>query len=716
MFKYNIENNQLLSNNGKINLILKGWAFHTEKPINIKVIDGKGKKHEYKLQKSRRNDVFKHFENNNNALESGMILEINSIDKNIKKIMVVFLDEQENILGEHIVDIKKLNLEGFNSKISYKNLEKVFRSVKSDGIRLTYNKIINKFNNLGTSNLEQETIEPYFFMDESYQYEPSENHNIILIINSTNNIAKDYYLQTIKSIKNQQIKTIINVYSATNEKLVLEYNDLLKNCTNIKCEKILSTNDDLLKFIKSNDRDSIDAYYIILTSGDCLASSTLSRVQEALDHNNAKIITFNEDRILGEDYIAPLYKEDAINQKRNKNVIFRKALVIHQSVIEDYLENKINISDIHTINNVLYHYRITKNSNKLSNVKPIAFYLPQYHAIPENDEWWGKGFTEWTNVTKGESLFEGHYQPHIPSELGYYNLVEDKSIQYKQIELAKEYGIHGFCYYYYWFNGKRLLEKPLDNLLADKGLDFPFCICWANETWSRRWDGQEKEILIKQEHNEETDTNFIEDVIPILKDERYIKIDGAPLLLIYRAELFPNLKETIKKWKKVCKENGINNLHVSLVQSFGLTDANIYGGDSAVEFPPHGVITGEISKTMPNLVKEFGGSIFDYRDVVARYVNKRPDYYKVFRGTMLSWDNTARRGANSNIFNYANPEEYSKWLTGIIDYTTNFNDDEYQYIFINAWNEWAEGTHLEPDEKYGTEYLQKTKDSLYSNY
>lgn len=717
MFNYNIENTQLSVNKGKMTLILKGWAFDTEHDINIRAVDNLNKNYECKLQKCRRNDVFKYFENNTNALDSGIIVEINSIKKNTNKIDIFFIDKEENILGKHTIDLKKISLDCFNSRISCENLKKILKSVKEDGIKLTYDKIINKLQKINTGNNEGGIIEPYFFIDESYEYESSGSHNITLIINSTNNItSKNHYLETIKSIQTQNFTNIINLYNSQNEQIVLNYSDTLRSCKNIKCEDILIKNDQVLEFIKKTNKTDEGIYYCILTAGDCLASSTLARIQAVLDNESAKIITFNEDRILEEDYIAPLYKEDTINQKRNKDIIFRKGLVIHESMIADYLEDKIDISNIHIINKVLYHYRVNKNSNKLSNVKPIAFYLPQYHAIPENDEWWGKGFTEWTNVTKGKPLFEGHYQPHVPGELGYYNLVEDKSIQYKQIELAKEYGIYGFCYYYYWFNGKRLLEKPLDNLLADKGLDFPFCICWANETWSRRWDGQEKEILIKQEHNEETDLKFIQDILPILKDERYIRVDGAPLLLVYRAELFPNLSKTIEKWKEVCKKNGINDLHVSLVQSFGLTDPNIYGGDSAVEFPPHGIITGEISKTMPDITKDFGGNIYDYRDVVSRYVNKRPDYYKSFRGTMLSWDNTARRGVNSNVFAYANPKEYKKWLTGIVDYTTNYNDDEYQYIFINAWNEWAEGTHLEPDEKYGTQYLQATKESLYSNY
>lgn len=716
MFNYNIENIQMLSNKRKFDLILKGWAFDTDQEINIDVIDNQGKKCVYRLQNSRRNDVFKYFENNSNSLDSGIVLEINSLKKDISKIKIVFLDSQKNVLGEHIVDIKKLNLEGLNNKISYENIVKVFKSIKKDGIKLTYNKITSKIKNIQAGNSEEKVLEPYVFIDEDYKYDSINEHNIVLIINSTNHITSNNYLQTIKSIEIQKFDNIINLYSIDNENLILESSNLLENCTNIECKEVLKTNDELLKFVKVNKINIKDAYYVVLTAGDCLAISTLARIKEVLDNNAAKVITFNEDRILESNYVAPLYKEDAINQKRNKNIIFRKGLVIHEGVIESYLEDSINLSDIYIINTVLYHYRVNKTNDNLSNVKPIAFYLPQYHAIPENDKWWGAGFTEWTNVKKGKPLFDGHYQPHVPGELGYYNLVEDKSIQYKQIELAKEYGIYGFCYYYYWFNGKRLLEKPLDNLLADKKLDFPFCICWANETWSRRWDGQEKEVLIKQEHNEETDNRFIEDIIPILKDERYIKVNGAPLLLIYRAELFPNLENTIRMWKEVCKQNGIDNLHVSLVQSFGLTDPNIYGGDSAVEFPPHGIMTGEISKTIPSLVKEFGGNIYDYRDVVSRYVNKRPNYYKEFRGAMLSWDNTARRGANSNIFHYANPDEYRKWLTGIIDYTTNFNDDEERYVFINAWNEWAEGTHLEPDNQYGRQYLQATKESLHSNY
>lgn len=715
MFNYNIENVNISNNNGKKIITLTGWAFDTEKRINVDICDDKNNKYEYTIKNIRRNDVYKYFNNDNNALDSGIVLELKLKRKRISKLNIIFRDDNNIVLKNHVIDIKDLGICNIKNKLSYENLLKAFKSLKMNGLKITYEKVKNKFKNISNEIEQEEIIKPYIFIDENYEYKSIKDNNLTLVINSTNIVEEEFYIETLKKIKAQKFDRIINIYNENTNKLLVLISSEFENYLNVKCEYKLNCNKEILKFLLDSRLSENDSYYMTFNIEDGLSSSASNQIREALDTYNDKVLTFNEDRILDGEYISPLYKEDVINQKRGMDILFRKGIVIQGNKIEAFLDDKIQISDIHIIDKVLYHYRVSKIDRK-SNVKPIAFYLPQYHAIPENDEWWGEGFTEWTNVRKGKPLFEGHYQPHIPGELGYYNLVEDKTIQYKQIELAKQYGVYGFCYYYYWFNGKRLLEKPLDNLLNDKGLDFPFCICWANETWSRRWDGQEKEILIKQEHNEETDIRFIEDVIPILKDDRYIRVDGAPLLLIYRAELFPNLADTIEKWKKVCRENGINELHISLVQSFGLTDPNIFNGDSAVEFPPHGIITGEISKSVPGLTKEFGGNIYDYRDVVSRYVNKRPDYYKVFRGTMLSWDNTARRGSNSNIFHYANPHEFQKWITGIIDYTTNYNDKENQYIFINAWNEWAEGTHLEPDEKYGTEYLEATKNSIYSNY
>lgn len=710
MLNYNIESVQSVLNKKKINLIIRGWAYDTDNKINIKIIDNKSVSYNIKIKYENRNDVYKYFNNESAALNSGFILEVEGINKNIRELKIIFSNEVEKKLGEYIIEENQLLNYDKTDFISRQNWNKFIRSLKEDGIKTTYNKVINKVKSPKEQYNTMNIVEPYIFTDEPFEYLSNNKYNFIVVINATlPYVTNQDYLNTLNNIKIQKYHRIISIINTKNR--ILEE----KNEEIIKLEKTLYTHKEIFKIVKKQ-KDIKNAYIFLIDAGDLLAISTCKRVQKAIDDSETKILTFNEDRLINNTFVAPLYKQDILLKNRGLATLLRKAIVIHSSLIDSYINDNVDVNQVYIINQVLYHYKVYSEQKQTNKIKPIAFYLPQFHAIPENDEWWGKNFTEWVNVKRGLPSFQGHYQPHVPANLGYYNLVKDKSIQYKQIELAKEFGIYGFCYYYYWFKGKRLLEKPLDTLLTDKNLNFPFCICWANETWSRRWDGAEKEILIKQEHNEETDENFIRDVIPILKDDRYIKVGEAPLLLIYRADLFPNLANTIIRWKEICKDNGIPNLHVSLVQSFGLTDPNIYGGDSAVEFPPHGIATAEISNSIPNLIKNFGGNVYDYRDVVLRCCNKRPDYYTQFRGAMLSWDNTARRMENANIYHYATPEEYKKWLMSIIDYTINFNDDDYQYIFINAWNEWAEGTHLEPDEKYGTQYLEVTKQCLESNY
>jgi hypothetical protein len=343
-------------------------------------------------------------------------------------------------------------------------------------------------------------------------------------------------------------------------------------------------------------------------------------------------------------------------------------------------------------------------------VNLIAFYLPQFHPIPENDAWWGKGFTEWQNVSKAVPQFSGHYQPHLPGELGFYDL-RLPEIQARQIALARKYGIYGFAFYYYWFNGKRLLEKPLDLFLQSKE-DFPFCICWANENWTRRWDGQESEILIGQEHSQESDLRFIQDVSPILKDKRYIRVNGRPLLIVYRANILPDVSRTVSLWREYCKSHDIGDPYLVAAQTFLFKDPREVGFDAAVEFPPHNVEMSDISHLLKISNPNYKGAVADYRHLVEKADYMVTPEYKLFKTVFPGWDNEARKPGRGYTFAFSTPELYKNWLLKAARFTLQEQDPEKRLLFINAWNEWAEGAHLEPDRRYGYAYLQATADAL----
>lgn len=343
-------------------------------------------------------------------------------------------------------------------------------------------------------------------------------------------------------------------------------------------------------------------------------------------------------------------------------------------------------------------------------VRLIAFYLPQYHPIPENDLWWGKGFTEWTNVVKARPNFKGHYQPRVPADLGYYDLRQPE-VRRKQADLARRYGISGFCYYYYWFTGKRLLNLPLDEVLASGEPDFPFCICWANENWTRRWDGMDSEILIAQEYSAGDDRNFIRSLIPFFKDRRYIRINNRPLLLVYKVGLFPDPVGTTNLWRKECRDAGVGDIYLAAVQGNEFFDNPwIYGFDAAVEFPPHRFNSGAGPQRIIN--KKFSGTIFDYPATAQCFAGREAPDFRLFRTVMPGWDNTARRQDAGNIFINSTPEMYGKWLKQMIEWTMLHAEGEERIVFINAWNEWGEGNYLEPDKKYHHGYLEATLKAL----
>ncbi|OXA81456.1 Glycosyltransferase WbsX [Flavobacterium aquidurense] len=357
----------------------------------------------------------------------------------------------------------------------------------------------------------------------------------------------------------------------------------------------------------------------------------------------------------------------------------------------------------------------------MQKIKPIAIHLPQFHPIPENDEWWGKGFTEWTNVTKAKPLFEGHYQPQLPTDLGFYDLRLPEARK-AQADLAKSYGIQGFCYYHYWFNGKRLLEQPIDGMLQQSDLDMPFMLCWANENWTRRWDGKEEDVLIKQDYNFEDDKAHMRWLCEkVFSDSRYIKVDNKPVFILYKHSLLPDIKKTVDLWRAIAiEEFGFEDLYLCITDSFGdTTDPNQIGFDASIEFSPLAVIKNKLEikekKGLLDLLKRKQKETpIDYRDFelgVTNCIEKNIPSYKFFRSVTPSWDNTARKKEKGTVALGSSPDLYYKWLRHIVTHFKPYSEDE-NFIFINAMNEWAEGNHLEPCIKYGNAYLEATKKAL----
>jgi lipopolysaccharide biosynthesis protein len=346
-------------------------------------------------------------------------------------------------------------------------------------------------------------------------------------------------------------------------------------------------------------------------------------------------------------------------------------------------------------------------------LKIIAFYLPQFHPIPENDEWWGKGFTEWTNVTKARPLYKGHYQPQLPSDLGFYDLRLPETRD-AQAALAREYGLHGFCYFHYWFRGKRLLERPFNEVLASGRPDFPFCLCWANEPWTRRWDAQEHNVLIGQSYAPDDDLAHIRWLLRAFEDDRYIRVEGKPLFLIYRSSHLPDAARTIELWRHEARRAGLGELFLCTVEgNFARTDPQSVGFDGAVEFQPNLLFYQSLTTRvrLRFLRKVFGRPLLTYSELIRRALAQPEPTYRRFRCVTPSWDNTPRRGAGAFVIHGSTPDAYERWLRTVIARSSPTADGE-RIVFVNAWNEWAEGNHLEPCQKWGRAYLEATQKAV----
>lgn len=352
------------------------------------------------------------------------------------------------------------------------------------------------------------------------------------------------------------------------------------------------------------------------------------------------------------------------------------------------------------------------------NHRTVAVHLPQYHPIPENDKWWGKGFTEWTNVAKSNPRFANHYQPHLPADLGFYDLRLPQTLN-DQAALAKDHGIFGFMFYHYWFSGKRVLEKPIENYFEDKAIDFPFMLCWANENWTRRWDGRENDILLSQEYSAEDDKRHFKTLLPYFLDDRYIRINDKPVFVIYRTELFPDIVKTTEIWRQEALKSGVGDLYLIRVESFksGVIPADI-GFDASMEFQPNWAslpkryLPGKGKRAVDKLLgrKRFylKDKIYSYSDLIENSLSSPRASYLKYPTVTPMWDNSARRAENATIFTGSSPSLYEYWLKESISRFESPTPEE-NLVFINAWNEWAEGNHLEPCQKWGRAYLEATK-------
>ena len=348
-------------------------------------------------------------------------------------------------------------------------------------------------------------------------------------------------------------------------------------------------------------------------------------------------------------------------------------------------------------------------------VRLIAFYLPQFHPIPENDEWWGEGFTEWRNVAKADPQFPGHYQPHVPADLGFYDLRLAETRE-QQAAMARSYGIHGFCYYHYWFNGRRLLERPFEDVLASGKPDFPFCLCWANDPWSRRWDGRDDELLQAQTYSDDDDLRHIEALIPALSDPRAITVEGKPVFLVYRGKHLPNAARTTRLWRKRVRAAGLPGIHLVAVETawdLGW-DATAAGFDAKVLFQPQfgRLIThGSSNGARHSIPGKDRLQVYDYRAAAECMHRIEPVSYRRYETVVPNWDNTARVGENAVVLHESSPEAYEQWLRRAVDRARRHPSD-HRLVFVNAWNEWAEGCHLEPDLRHGHAYLEATARAL----
>lgn len=342
-------------------------------------------------------------------------------------------------------------------------------------------------------------------------------------------------------------------------------------------------------------------------------------------------------------------------------------------------------------------------------MRTIAFYLPQFHTIPENDEWWGEGFTEWVNVRRAKPMFQGHVQPRLAGELGEYDLTHG-DVHTRQSELARQSGVDGFCMYYYSFGGTRLLERPVEAWREDTTL-LPYCLAWANESWTRRWDGKSRSVLIAQTYDQGYAERLFADLLPHFRAPHYLQQDGKPILVIHRADHIPDARAMARTLRALALEAGLEGLHIVASETTPGLNPGPIEFDAIAEFPPVGANTlaSAMLKPLQNVDPKFRGRLMSYEKLSERFSARREPDFTRYRSVVPSWDNTARRQESATVYVGASPAKFASWL-GKIQEKERSKRGSAGLVFINAWNEWAEGAYLEPDATHGNEYIRATAD------
>ena len=376
---------------------------------------------------------------------------------------------------------------------------------------------------------------------------------------------------------------------------------------------------------------------------------------------------------------------------------------------------------------------MTNESSKI-----IAIYFPQFHRIPENDRWWGAGFTDWNNVKTSTPQYHGHYQPRVPLSSNYYDQSELETLR-NQVKLAKKYGVYGFCHYHYWFNGKQLLETPTNLMLQNPDIDFPFCLSWANETWSRRWDGRDSDVLIQQTHpaTKESWKVHYDYLIKFWKDPRAIRVDGKPVFIIYRPQHINKIDEMLSYWRELAEKDGLPGLYFIFQKQYDFANADFLNSfDAIFQFQPGESVNSTnlgkkvLSKSfwmrfvrnLPESIQDKLRSLrakfykeitfYDYDEAWKKAIEIRSDkFLTTYPGAYVDWDNASRYKKRATVFRGAKPEKFKKWLSLLIAGMSQRQLPE-NFIFLNAWNEWSEGAYLEPDERFGYSYLEALRSAL----